>query len=143
MEQYLGLLKIIFAIIGSTFLVVYFFSTLNSYNYVKKNLRSICELFFGNPNYYRKLDWSNHFLLEMAVCMLITLRFREIKILKRNKIFTQGYLPLAPNLNDKNFEVLIKMHRYWYKHVARTFMFSSISIILLIVIWCVLKFGMS
>ena len=58
----------------------------------------------------KKIDFSNHFLIEMTVAMIAALKFREIKILKRKQIFSQGRLPFASNLNDATVKLLFQKH---------------------------------
>lgn len=132
-------LEILFAIIGSFLFVTYPISVFTSYKYVKKNLSSICNLLFGDPGYYKTLDWSNHFLIEMAIGTFAALKFRELKVLKRSKIFSKGYLPLAPNLDDTNIHLLIKNHGGWYKSVVRNLLISSTCMLILAIIIIIFK----
>lgn len=137
-EKY-NLLELVFAITGSFLFVSYSVALFKSYKYVKNNLSSICKLFFGDPFYYKKLDWSNHFLIEMAVGAVAALKFRELKVLKRAKIFSKGHLPLAPNLDDTNIHLLIENHGDWYKSVVSNLLISSICMVVLASIYFVLK----
>lgn len=123
--------EILFAILVSILFINYPISVFNSYKYVKNNLNSICGLLFGNPNYYKDLDWSNHFLIEMAIGSLAALKFREVNVLRRTSIFSRGYLPLAPNMNDKNFGLLIKKHGKWYKSVVINLLISSLCLVII------------
>lgn len=74
-----------------------------------KNLQSISILFYKAHRYDRKLDQANPFLIETAVGSIAVLRFTELKILKSNSVF-KGYLPLFPNINDKNLNLLLNNH---------------------------------
>lgn len=132
-------LKIIFALVGSIFLANYIISMIASYKYVQKNLSSICNLFFGDPNYYKKLDWSNHFLIEMTVGMIAALRFRELSILKREKVFSKGRLSFAPKINDHTMVDLFKEHGVWYKTVVKTIIFSVVCLLILVSISVFIK----
>lgn len=134
-----NILKVILAISISLLFVSYPIAVFKSYKYVKKNLQSISILFFGDPKYYRKLDWVSHFLIEMAVGSIAALRFRELKILKRNSVFSKGYLPLSPNMSDKNLNYLLKNHGQWYKSVTRNIIYSSCYLLVSISIFCILK----
>jgi len=53
-------LKIILTITTLLLFVSYPIAVFKSYKYVKKNLHSLSNLFFGDPKYYKKLDWANH-----------------------------------------------------------------------------------
>jgi len=139
MREYYALLEVAFSIIGAIFLVCYVVSIVRSYKYVKKNLGSICSIFFGNPLYYKKLNWSNHFLIEMAVGMIAALKLRELTILKRETIFSKGYLNLASNINDFNLQKLLDTHGGWYKSVVRNLIFLNICLFILMIIWVILK----
>ena len=138
LERY-DYLEILFAIVGSFFLANTIISNIASYKYVKENLRSICNLFFGDPNYYKELDWSNHFLIEMTIGMIAALRFRELSILKREKVFSRGRLPFAPNLNDHTMVDLFKEHGVWYKTVVKTIIFSVVCLLILVLISVFIK----
>ncbi|EOR08375.1 hypothetical protein MMP65_03795 [Acinetobacter sp. ANC 3926] len=134
-----NILKVILAISISLLFVSYPIAVFKSYKYVKKNLQSISLLFFGDSKYYRKLDWANHFLIEMAVGSIAALRFRELKILKRNSVFSKGYLPLSPNMNDKNLNLLLNNHGKWYKSVTSNILHSSCYLLISIIIFFILK----
>lgn len=134
-----NILKVILAISISFLFVSYPIAVFKSYKYVKKNLQSISILFFGDPKCYKKLDWANHFLIEMAVGSIAALRFRELKILKRDSVFSKGYLPLSPNMNDKNLNLLLKNHGQWYKSVTRNIIYSSCCLLVSIIIFFILK----
>lgn len=131
LERY-DYLEILFAIVGSFFLANTIISNIASYKYVKENLRSICNLFFGDPNYYKELDWSNHFLIEMTIGMIAALRFRELNILKREKVFSKGRVTFAPNINDHTIIDLLAEHGAWYRSVVRAIIFSALCLSILI-----------
>lgn len=80
-------LKIILTITTLLLFVSYPIAVFKSYKYVKKNLHSLSNLFFGDPKYYKKLDWANHLQIEMAVGAIAALRFRELKYLKETQFF--------------------------------------------------------
>lgn len=134
-------LEIIFAVVGSLWLSISLISSFNSYKYVKKNFRSISKFLFGDPQYLKKIDWSNHLLIEMVVGAIAALRFRELKILKRDSVFSKGHLPFAPNLNDNNLNLFLRDHGEWYKSVTRNilFTFSCLFVLAIILIFFELK----
>lgn len=132
-------LKIILTITTLLLFISYPIAVFKSYKYVKKNLHSLSNLFFGDPKYYKKLDWVNHLKIEMAVGAIAALRFRELKILKRNSVFSKGYLPLSPNLNDKNLNLLFRDHGKWYKSVTRNITISSFCLLISTIIFFILK----
>ena len=71
----------------------------------------------------------------MAVGAIAALRFRELKILKRNSVFSKGLLPLAPSLNDKNLNLLFRDHGKWYKSVTRNITISSFCLLISTIIF--------
>ncbi|WP_023269984.1 hypothetical protein [Acinetobacter gyllenbergii] len=82
--------EIVFATIGSIWLSYSLISSFKSYAYVKKNLSSISSLLFGNPKYIKKLDLTSFFLIETTTGMVAAARFRELKVLKRDTVFSRG-----------------------------------------------------
>lgn len=48
------MLQVFFSLITVLCLVHYVFSTVKSYNYVKANFKSLCNIFFGDPHYFKK-----------------------------------------------------------------------------------------
>lgn len=133
------ILKVLLAFIIVFLFVFYPIAAFKSYRYVKNNLNEISKLFYGDPKYYKKLDWANHLLIEMSVGAIAALRFRELKILKRKKVFSKGYLPLAPNLNDENLTTLLRNHRKWYDLVVKNITISAFCLLLSGSIFLILK----
>lgn len=131
--------EVIFALIGVVWLINSLFFSFTSYSYLKKNLSSISNLLFGNPKYFMKLDLTNFFLIETTIGMIAAARFRELKILKREKVFSKGQFLLAPNLDDKNFSLFLKNHSKWYKLVVKNLIFSSFCLVLLTTIFLFFK----
>ena len=129
--------EIIFAVVGSLWISCSLISSFKSYAYVKKNLNSLSKLLFGNPKYFKKLDLTNFFLIQTTTGIIAAARFRELKILKRDTVFSKGLFPLAPNLNDKNLNLLLQNHGDWYKSVVQNIIFSSIclSILAILLLW--------
>ena len=129
--------EIIFAVVGSLWISCSLISSFKNYAYVKKNLNSLSKLLFGNPKYFKKLDLTNFFLIQTTTGIIAAARFRELKILKRDTVFSEGLFPLAPNLNDKNFNLLLQNHGDWYKSVVQNIIFSSIclSILAILLLW--------
>ncbi|MCP0917395.1 MULTISPECIES: hypothetical protein [Acinetobacter] len=132
-------LEIIFALTGALWLSISLITSFKSYAYVKKNLGSISELLFGNPKYFKKLDLTNFFLIETTTAIIAAARFRELKILKRDTVFSKGLFPLAPNLNDKNLNLLLKKHGQWYNSVVKNIIISAFCLLLLGTILLILK----
>lgn len=126
--------EVIFAVVGVFWVSFSLISKLKSYAYVKKNLSLISNLLFGDSKYFKKLDLTNFFLIETIIGIIAAARFRELKILKRDTIFSKGVFPLAPNLNDKNLDLLLKNHSDWYKSVVKNTVFSCICLSILSVI---------
>ena len=129
--------EIIFAVVGSLWISCSLISSFKNYAYVKKNLNSLSKLLFGNPKYFKKLDLTNFFLIQTTTGIIAAARFRELKILKRDTVFSKGLFPLAPNLNDKNLNLLLQNHGDWYKSVVQNIIFSSIclSILAILLLW--------
>ena len=129
--------EIIFAVVGSLWISCSLISSFKSYAYVKKNLNSLSKLLFGNPKYFKKLDLTNFFLIQTTTGIIAAARFRELKILKTDTVFSKGLFPLAPNLNDKNLNLLLQNHGDWYKSVVQNIIFSSIclSILAILLLW--------
>ena len=123
--------EIIFAVVGSLWISCSLISSFKNYAYVKKNLNSLSKLLFGNPKYFKKLDLTNFFLIQTTTGIIAAARFRELKILKRDTVFSKGLFPLAPNLNDKNLNLLLQNHGDWYKSVVQNIIFSSICLSIL------------
>lgn len=116
--------EVIFAVVGVIWISFSLISKLKSYAYVKKNLSLISNLLFGDSKYFKKLDLTKFFLIETIIGIIAAARLRELKILKRDTIFSKGVFPLAPNLNDKNLDLLLKNHSDWYKSVVKNTVFS-------------------
>lgn len=126
--------EIIFAVVGSLWISCSLISSFKNYAYVKKNLNSLSKLLFGNPKYFKKLDLTNFFLIQTTTGIIAAARFRELKILKRDTVFSKGLFPLAPNLNDKNLNLLLQNHGDWYKSVVQNIIFSSICLSILAIL---------
>jgi len=126
--------EIVFAVVGSLWISCSLISSFKSYAYVKKNLSSISKLLFGNPKYFKKLDLTSFFLIETTTGIIAAARFREIKVLKRDTVFSKGPFPLAPNINDKNLNLLLQIHGNWYKSVVQNMVFSSICLSILTIL---------
>ena len=123
-------LEIIFALTGALWLSISLITSFKSYAYVKKNLGSIAELLYGNSKYFKKLDLTNFFLIETTITIIAAARFRELKILKRDAVFSKGLFPLAPNLNDENLTTLLSNHRKWYDSVVKNIIISAFCLLL-------------
>ncbi|WP_336954785.1 MULTISPECIES: hypothetical protein [unclassified Acinetobacter] len=136
LEKYL---EIIFAVVGSLWISCALISSFKSYVYVKKNLSAISKLLFENPKYFKKLALTNFFLIETTIGIIAAARFRELKVLKRDTVFSKGLLPLAPSLNDKNLNLLLQNHGDWYKSVVQNIIFSSICLSILTILLFVPK----
>lgn len=67
----------------------------------------------------------------MTIAMIAALKFREIKILKRKQIFSQGRLPFASNLNDATVKLLFQKYGDWYSSVSKNIFFSFFCLSLL------------
>ena len=126
--------EIIFAVVGSLWISCSLISSFKNYAYVKKNLNSLSKLLFGNPKYFKKLDLTNFFLIQTTTGIISAARFKELKILKRDTVFSKGLFPLAPNLNDKNLNLLLQNHGDWYKSVVQNIIFSSICLSILAIL---------
>lgn len=126
--------EIAFAIISSIWISYSLIYSFKSYAYVKKNLSSISHLLFDNPKQFKKLDLTSFFLIETTTGMLAAARFRELKVLKRDTVFSKGPFPLAPNMNDKNLNLLLLNHGEWYKSVVKNFIFSAFCLSILAII---------
>jgi len=78
-------------------------------------------------------------LIETTIGIIAAARFRELKVLKRDTVFSKGLLPLAPSLNDKNLNLLLQNHGDWYKSVVQNIIFSSICLSILTILLFVPK----
>lgn len=78
-------------------------------------------------------------MIETTTAIIAAARFRELKILKRDTVFSKGLFPLAPNLNDKNLNLLLKKHGQWYNSVVKNIIILAFCLLLLGTILLILK----